>query len=47
MKIPISWLKKYISFETDLEDLAYRLTMVGLEVEKIDNLGSNWGKDKV
>lgn len=47
MKIPISWLKKYITFEGDPEDLGRRLTMVGLEVEKIDNLGSNWAKDKV
>ena len=47
MKIPISWLKKYITFAGDPEDLGRRLTMVGLEVEKIDNLGSNWAKDKV
>lgn len=47
MKIPISWLKKYIKFEIIAEDLAEKLTMVGLEVSKIDNVGSNWDKDKI
>lgn len=47
MKIPISWLKKYIAFEQEPQNLADHLTMVGLEVEKIDNVGLNWAKDKV
>ena len=47
MKIPISWLKKYIKFQIPAEDLAEKLTMVGLEVTKIDNIGSNWEKGKV
>lgn len=35
MKISVNWLKDYISFDTPINELADRLTMVGLEVENI------------
>ncbi len=35
MKISLNWLKKYIPFDADPEELADRLTMTGLEVEAI------------
>ena len=35
MKVSISWLKDYISIETDPADLAEVLTMAGLEVESV------------
>ncbi len=35
MKISINWLKDYIPFDTPVDELADRLTMVGLEVENI------------
>ena len=42
MKIPISWLKKYINIETDVQQLGHNLTMAGLEVAGIHCLGEEW-----
>jgi phenylalanyl-tRNA synthetase beta chain len=36
MKLPISWLKDYVDFDTSPAELADRLTFSGLEVEAID-----------
>jgi phenylalanyl-tRNA synthetase beta chain len=36
MKISLNWLKKYIDFDFSVKEISERLTMVGLEVEKID-----------
>src|SRR6266567_2167729 len=46
MKVPISWLKDYVDVSVSPEELAYTLTMAGLEVEAIDYIGKEWG-DKV
>ena len=35
MKVSIDWLKQYVPFDLSVEELADRLTMVGLEVEEI------------
>src|SRR5262245_5427011 len=35
MKINLSWLKDYIAFGSSAEELKNRLTMAGLEVEKV------------
>lgn len=37
MKISLNWLKDYISFGISPQELAHRLTMAGLEVEKISS----------
>ncbi len=39
MKVPISWLKEYVDIDLPIEDLAYRLTLAGLEVEEIRYVG--------
>ena len=39
MKIPISWLKELVDFDMPAEDLARGLTMAGLEVGDVINLG--------
>ena len=36
MKVPLSWLKDYVDITISLEELAYTLTMAGLEVEAIE-----------
>ena len=41
MKISVKWLKDYLSFQLPVEKLAHRLTMAGLEVEKIENVGDD------
>ncbi|MDQ7032127.1 MAG: phenylalanine--tRNA ligase subunit beta [Desulfonauticus sp.] len=35
MLLSLNWLKDFVPFEGDIEELAHRLTMVGLEVEEI------------
>lgn len=35
MLVPIEWLREYVDFDIEVEDLAKRLTMAGLEVEEI------------
>ncbi|MBT6094930.1 MAG: phenylalanine--tRNA ligase subunit beta [Rhodospirillaceae bacterium] len=35
MKFTVNWLRDHLDFDADLETLLYRLTMVGLEVEKV------------
>jgi len=39
MKVPLSWVKDYVDIDLPIEDLAYRLTMAGLEVEEIQYVG--------
>jgi len=41
MKISVKWLKDYISFNLPVEKLAHKLTMAGLEVEKIEAVGDD------
>lgn len=44
MLVSHSWLKKYVDFKYNPEDLAKRLTMLGLEVERIERLGEKYDK---
>ncbi len=39
MKVPLSWLKDYVKITLPVEDLAERLTLAGLEVERIEYVG--------
>lgn len=39
MKVPVSWLKEYVDIDLDIEALAQRLTLAGLEVEEIHYAG--------
>jgi phenylalanyl-tRNA synthetase beta chain len=41
MKFTLPWLKEHLETETSLEDLADRLTMLGLEVEAIHDPGAD------
>lgn len=43
MRVPLSWLREYVDITNTPEELAYILTMAGLEVEAIDYLGGGWG----
>jgi phenylalanyl-tRNA synthetase beta chain len=38
MKIPLSWLKEYISLNLNPDQIAKKLTLAGLEVDAIENL---------
>ncbi len=42
MKITFNWLKQYVQFDGTPEELAERLTMLGLEVEGVQRLGGEF-----
>jgi phenylalanyl-tRNA synthetase beta chain len=42
MKITLNWLKQYVDFSWSAEELAERLTMLGIEVESIQKLGGEF-----
>lgn len=39
MKVTLNWLKEYVDFDLNAEDLSHRLTMTGLEVDAMERLG--------
>lgn len=42
MKVTLNWLKQYVDFDWPPEELAERLTMLGIEVEGIDKIGGEF-----
>lgn len=38
MKLPLSWLKEFVTIDASLDELCQRLTMAGLEVESVDRI---------
>nr|MDQ3044547.1 phenylalanine--tRNA ligase subunit beta [Chloroflexota bacterium] len=44
MKVPFGWLEEFVQTGLTPEELAYRLTMAGLEVEGIERIGSGWDR---
>jgi phenylalanyl-tRNA synthetase beta chain len=39
MKVPLSWIQDFVNIDLDLEQLARKMTMIGLEVEEIHLVG--------
>src|ERR1700682_1800555 len=39
MKVPLSWLRDFVEITLTAEELAYKLTFAGLEVEEIEYVG--------
>jgi phenylalanyl-tRNA synthetase beta chain len=44
MKVPMRWLADFVETGLTPEELANRLTMAGLEAEKIEEIGADWEK---
>jgi phenylalanyl-tRNA synthetase beta chain len=42
MRVPLSWLRELVSFDLTPEQLAERLTLLGMEVKGIDRRGTEW-----
>lgn len=42
MNVPLKWLNDFVDAGVPVRELAHRLTMAGLEVEKIEAIGSDW-----
>jgi phenylalanyl-tRNA synthetase beta chain len=47
MKVPISWLRDYVDITVDIEELAERMTLAGLEVVSIEDIGSQWDREMI
>ncbi|NLF57695.1 MAG: hypothetical protein GX580_08655, partial [Candidatus Hydrogenedens sp.] len=41
MQISLNWLKDYVGLDVTVEELSHRLTMLGLEIEKITEPGAD------
>lgn len=44
MKVPMQWLHDFIVTGLSAQELAHRMTMAGLEAEKIETIGAIWDK---
>ena len=44
MRVSLKWLREFVDVDVDTAELARRLTLAGLEVEKIDSVGAGWDK---
>jgi len=42
MKVPLSWLSDYVKTDWSPKEIAERLTMAGLEVGDIEDIGATW-----
>ncbi len=42
MRVPLKWLSDYVTLRLPPKDLAHRLTMAGLEVTSIEQIGESW-----
>jgi phenylalanyl-tRNA synthetase beta chain len=42
MKVTLNWLKQYVDFDWSPEELAQRLTMLGLEVERVEKVAGEF-----
>ncbi|GIW12264.1 MAG: hypothetical protein KatS3mg061_3321 [Dehalococcoidia bacterium] len=47
MRVPLNWLRDYVQWSLSSEELAYRLTMAGVEVEAIERHGEHWAGVRV
>ena len=42
MRVPLSWLREFVDIELTPEQLAERLTLLGMEVKAIERWGGDW-----
>jgi phenylalanyl-tRNA synthetase beta chain len=42
MRVPLSWLRDYVDVQLTPDQLAERLTLLGMEVKTVQALGSDW-----
>ena len=42
MRVPLKWLRDYVDIELTPEELAERLTLLGMEVKGIEEWGADW-----
>ena len=42
MRVPLSWLREFVDVDLSPEQLAERLTLLGMEVSAIERIGDDW-----
>ncbi|MGP1674325.1 MAG: phenylalanine--tRNA ligase subunit beta, partial [Candidatus Limnocylindrales bacterium] len=42
MRVPLSWLRDYVDVQLTPEQLAERLTLLGIEVRAVEAWGADW-----
>lgn len=42
MRVPLSWLRDYVDIQLTPEQLAERLTLLGMEVQGVESWGADW-----
>ncbi len=42
MRVPLSWLREYVDIQLTAEQLAERLTLLGMEVQGLEKWGAGW-----
>jgi phenylalanyl-tRNA synthetase beta chain len=47
MRIPLSWLGDYVDITLPAQELAERMTLAGLEVAAIEEIGALWDREKI
>ena len=47
MQVPLKWLQEYVDIEGPREELYERITLAGLEVVGIEEIGARWDRDKI
>jgi len=47
MRVPLGWVKDFVSWELNLEALCERLTLGGLEVAGVEQVGAEWDRTKI
>jgi phenylalanyl-tRNA synthetase beta chain len=47
MKVPIKWLKDYVDIPISLDELADWLTLAGLEVAVVEQIGDWWDRERI
>jgi phenylalanyl-tRNA synthetase beta chain len=47
MKVPVRWLRELVDIDVPLIELRQRLTMAGLEVEEVHEVGRNWREVRI
>ena len=43
MRVPLTWLREFVDFDLTPEQLAERLTLLGMEVKAVERRGTDWG----
>ena len=42
MRVPLSWLREFVDVDLAPDELAERLTLLGMEVKSIERWGADW-----